>query len=134
MQIAQKVSWVALFPTTHQRKIFQTIAGSCEQFNIKIQTTPVFSPWSNGVCERHNQTLTTVLLKIKDDIKCNFETVLTLAVSIKNYLSSTDRFNPAQLVFIQNPSLPNIIRNILPAKEVITKSFDIASLLTITCC
>ena len=48
----------------------------CEKFNIKIQTTPVYSPWSKGVCERHNQTLTTILLKIKNDVKCYYETAL----------------------------------------------------------
>ena len=42
----------------------------CERFNIKIQTAPAFSSWSNSVCERNNQTLTTILLKIKDCVKC----------------------------------------------------------------
>ena len=55
----------------------------CERFNIKIQTTPAYSPWSNGVCERHNQTLTTILLKIKDDVKCDYETALAWALSAK---------------------------------------------------
>ena len=102
----------------------------CERFNINIQTTPAFIPWSNGVCERHNQTLTTILLKIKDDIECEFETALAWAVSAKNSLSSNSGFSPAQLVFSRNTSLPNFIRNILPAQEVITKSIDTPSHLT----
>ena len=28
-----------------------------ENFNIEIKTTAGFSPWSNGLLERHNQTL-----------------------------------------------------------------------------
>ena len=78
----------------HQRKFFrewqEVYRGNfhkmCERFNIKIQTTPAFSSWGNGVCERHNQTLTTILLKTKDDIKCDFETALAWVVSVKNYL------------------------------------------------
>ena len=102
----------------------------CERFNINIQTTPAFIPWSNGVCERHNQTLTTILLKIKDDIECGFETALAWAVSAKNSLSSNSGFSPAQLDFSRNTSLPNFIRNILPTQEVITKSIDTPSHLT----
>ena len=27
----------------------------CERFNIIVIATPSYSPWSNGLCERHNQ-------------------------------------------------------------------------------
>ena len=56
----------------------------CQQFNIKVKTTPSKSPWSNGLCERHNQTLTSMLLKIKEDMKCNYEIALSWAVCAKN--------------------------------------------------
>ena len=48
----------------------------CKKFNIKIQTIPSKIPWSNRLCECHNQTLTTTLLKVKDDAGCAYETAL----------------------------------------------------------
>ena len=38
--------------------IGKSLNEMCQQFNIKVKTTPSKSPWSNGLCERHNQTLT----------------------------------------------------------------------------
>ena len=35
----------------------------CENFNIEVKTTAAYSPWSNGLCERHNQTLTNIMQK-----------------------------------------------------------------------
>ena len=58
--------WIAVFGAPN--KVFSDNGGEflgeappkmCEMFNIKIQTTPAYSPWSDGVCVRHNQTLTT---------------------------------------------------------------------------
>ena len=55
--------WMSLFGVP--RKIFSDNGGEfigdefydmCESFNIKIDTTPSYSPRSNGLCERHNQT------------------------------------------------------------------------------
>ena len=57
-----------------------------QKFNIKIQTTPSYSPWSNEVCERQNQTLTSMLLKFKGSEKCDYDTALAWAVSAKNSL------------------------------------------------
>ncbi|XP_056150199.1 centromere-associated protein E [Lampris incognitus] len=34
-----------------------------ENFNIEMKTTAGYSPWSNGLLERHNQTLTDIILK-----------------------------------------------------------------------
>ena len=70
----------------------------CETFNIKLLTTSACSPWSKRVCDRHNQTLTTILLKIKDDVKCDYEIALAWTLSAKN-------------------SLPNFIEKNLPAQE-----------------
>ena len=58
----------------------------CKAFTIKIDSTPLYSPWSNGLCERHNQTLTKMFLKIREDIKCDMDTALVWAVSAKNTL------------------------------------------------
>ena len=35
-----------------------TFRDMCDKFNIKVKTTAAYSSWSNGLCERHNQTLT----------------------------------------------------------------------------
>ena len=79
---------------------------------------------------RHNQTLTTILLKIKDDVKCDYETALAWALSAKNSLSNNNGYRPTQLLLGKNPNLPNFIENNLPAQEPSTKSFHIATRLT----
>ena len=58
----------------------------CEAFNVKIDSTPSYSPWSNRLCKRHNQTPTKMFLKIREDIKCDMDTALVWAVSAKNTL------------------------------------------------
>ena len=81
-------NWVGIFGAL--KKVFTDNGGEfdssifhelCEKF--KIPTTPLYSPWSNGVCERQNQTLTLMLLKIKDSEKCDNDTPLAWAVSPK---------------------------------------------------
>ena len=39
----------------------------CENFDIKIKPTAAESPWSNGICERHNTIIKETLLKMKED-------------------------------------------------------------------
>ena len=127
--------WIAVFGAPN--KVFSDNGGEfvgeafhemCERFNIKIQTTtPAYSPGSNGVCERHNQTLTTILLKIKDDVKCDYETALAWALSAKNSLSNNNGYSPTQLILGKNANLSNFIENNLPAQEPSTKSFHIAT-------
>ena len=38
----------------------------CENLNIKTKTTAAESPWSNGICERHDAIITETL-KVKED-------------------------------------------------------------------
>ena len=97
--------------------IGQSFLEMCEQFNIRVRTTSSKSPWGNGRCERHNQTLTTILLKIKDDVGFDYVTALSWAVSAKNTLYSYNEFTPSQLVFGSNATLPNFINNQLPAES-----------------
>uniref|UniRef100_A0AAV2MPS7 Integrase catalytic domain-containing protein n=1 Tax=Knipowitschia caucasica TaxID=637954 RepID=A0AAV2MPS7_KNICA len=40
------------------------IRDMAENFNIETKTTAGYSPWSNGLLERHNMTLTEILLKM----------------------------------------------------------------------
>ena len=51
-----------------------------ESFNTKISTKHAESPWCNGICERHNAILTEILLKVKDDINCQWDTTLACAL------------------------------------------------------
>ena len=125
-------TWISIFSAP--QKIFSDNGGEfisdqfhdvCERFNIKIPTSPSYSPWSNGLCESHNQTLTTTLLKVKEDTKCDFDTALAWAVCAKHSLINNNGFSPSQLVFGRNTNLPNFINNKLPAQETTCKSFDI---------
>ena len=56
----------------------------CGNFNINVSVTASFSPWSNSTCERHNHLITTMLLKIRDDVKCSYDAALAWTISAKN--------------------------------------------------
>ena len=67
--------WISIFGAP--RKVCSDNGGEfigedfidmCESFGIKVSTSASYSPWSNGVVERHNQTLTNILLKLKEDV------------------------------------------------------------------
>ena len=89
-----------------------------EKFNIKIMTTAAESPWSNGVCERLNAVLGGMVNKILCDYPgTDLEIALAWAVSARNALSTFSGFSPNQLLFGQNPSLPGVFYDDLPALE-----------------
>ena len=73
--------------------ISDRFADMCEKFNIKLQTTPSKSPWSNGLCERCNQTLTTTLLKVKDHTSCDYETAFSWALCAKTSFIINNSFS-----------------------------------------
>ena len=110
--------WISLFSAP--KRIFGDNGGEfvsdsfyemCEKFNIKVTTTASYSPWSNGLCERHNQFLTNMLDKIHSDVKCDYDIALAWAVSAKNALINHNGFSPAQLVFGRNCNLPNAVND-----------------------
>lgn len=40
-----------------------------ENINIEVKLqTAAYNPWSNGLLERHNQTLTEILMKVTTDV------------------------------------------------------------------
>jgi len=98
------------------------VRDMAENFNIEVKTTPAYSPWSNGLLERHNQTLTEILLKVKDENKIDWETALNWALMAKNALHSVHGYSPYQLVFGQNPNLPGVLTDQPPALEGTTMS------------
>ena len=50
------------------------IREMAEKFNMEVKTTAAYSPWSNGPLERHNQTLTEIMLIVKQDNGCYWKT------------------------------------------------------------
>lgn len=125
--------WVSVFGAP--KKILSDNGGEfnskdfismCENFNISVFTTPGYSPWSNGLCERHNKTLTETLLKVKENNDLNWETALAWSVAAKNSLINNNGFSPNQLVFGGEVNLPSIFSDKLPAQECVTTSQAIA--------
>jgi len=98
------------------------VQDMAENFNMEIITTAGYSPWSNGLLERHNQTLTEILLKIKHDKQLDWETAISWALMAKNSLQNVHGYSPYQLVFGRNPNLPSTLIDRPPALEGTTTS------------
>ena len=59
-----------------------------ESFNLEVKATGSHSPFSNGICERHNALLTDTLEKVtRDHPEIDLDTRLTYACMAKNSLS-----------------------------------------------
>ena len=98
------------------------VRDMCENFNIEVKTTAAESPWSNGLLERHNQTLTFIMKKVKAERDCDWETALRWALIAKNCLSNVLGYSAYQLVFGRNPNLPSTLTDRLPSLEGTTMS------------
>ena len=114
--------WIALFGAPN--KILsdnggefnnQELQDMSENSNIEIMTTAAESPWSNGVCERHNAVIGDMVTKIVAETKCSLEIALAWAVNAKNSLHNVYGYSPNQLVFGRNPNLPSVINDKSPA-------------------
>ena len=125
--------WISLFGAP--QKVISDNGGEfdsnefrdlCENFNITVKTTPAYSPWSNGLCEKHNHMLAETVLKVKEDNKCDWETALAWSVCAKNSLISSKGFSPYQLVLGRNVNLPTVLSDKLPALEGQTESPTVA--------
>ena len=57
-----------------------------------------------------------------EDVKCDMETALAWAVSLKNGLQNHGRYSPNQLVFGTNVNLPSVITDLAPALKSLTSS------------
>lgn len=98
------------------------VRDMAENFNICIITTAGYSPWSNGLLERHNQPLTEILMKIKHEQDLDWETALNWALMAKNSLHNVHGYSPYQLVFGRNPNIPSALTDQPPALEGTTTS------------
>ena len=94
-----------------------------EQFNVEICTTAAYSPWSNGICERNHYIVDTCVQKMmEDDPTMSLEVALAWAVNAKNSMQNHLGFSPIQLVVGNNPNLPSVLYNQLPAHEEVKVS------------
>ena len=116
------LNWIVLFGAP--KKVLSDNGGEFsnvlmrdlgEKFNIRIMNTAAEAPWSNGICERQNAVLGDSVRKIMASVKCDLEIALAWAISARNCLSNHSGYSPNQLVFGNNPSLPNIYINKPPA-------------------
>lgn len=98
------------------------VRDMCENFNIENKTTPGYSPWSNGLLERHNMVLTEILLKVKEENSCDWSTALHWSLMAKNSLNNVHGYSPYQLVFGCTPNLPSVLVDKPPALEGTTIS------------
>ena len=101
----------------------------CERMNIVIKTTAAESPWSNGLCERHNAILSDVYQKTMAESKCSKKTALCWAIHSKNSLANVHGFSPYQLAIGYTPNLPNVLSNKLPANEDFSTSGYLSEIL-----
>ena len=90
----------------------------CSILNVQKITTAAESPFQNGICERNHAIVDNMLEKMKEQCpKTPEEILLCWANMAKNSLQMCYEFCSYQLVFGQNPNLPNIMTNKLPALE-----------------
>ena len=75
----------------------------CEMFNIEMAKTAAESPWSNGLCERHNGVTEESIRKVMEDNgDMSLETAVVWAVSAKKTLINNG-YSPNMIVFRRNP-------------------------------
>ena len=102
--------------------VFHTM---CEQLGTQVQTTAAESPFSNGICERHNQTLNHMFLKLREDYpRVSTSILLEQAVFAKNCLVNSNGFSPYQLVYGRNPNIPTML-NATPANHELRTTSDL---------
>ena len=123
--------WVTIFGVPHSTLTdnggefdnchFRSMA---ENYGIKLTTTAAYSPWSNGICERHNSALTETYNKLRSDTSFQLSkgALMRYACLAKNSLLNQSGFTPQQLVFGENPSVPTVMSSDVPALENVTTS------------
>ena len=87
------IMWISIFGTAKKFMVDnggefdnEDYRSLCENLNIRICTTPAYSPWSNGLVERHNAILGNMITKIMNNEDVSLEIATAWAVSAKNTL------------------------------------------------
>ena len=88
-----------------------------ESLNVRVLCTAGESPWSNGLVERHNATLSEMLHRVTAENAMEFETALAWALQAKNSLTNVHGFSPAQLAIGYTPQIPDVMNSKPPALE-----------------
>lgn len=87
-----------------------------ERFNIGFSTTATQAHFSNGVVERHNQTLKTMVSRLlADHPGTNAQELLDLACLAKNSMGQHNGATPFQLMSGSTPRFPAALTDGLPA-------------------
>ena len=97
-----------------------------QNLNSVLRTTAAYSPWSNGLVERHNAILGEMVVKTLEDVQCSLDIAVSWAVSAKNTLANVHGFSANQLVFGSNPNTPSVLNNAPPALEGVSTSETVA--------
>ena len=91
--------------------------------NVQLCTTAGESLFQNGLCERVHVISDMMLLKLEADYgKMISQTLLSRANIARNALQMGNGYSSHQLVLGENPNLPNIMQDTLPALEGTTCS------------
>lgn len=86
------------------------------QLGVELLTTAGASPWQNGLCEKNHQIVDMILTKLNAEYpKTSTHVLLKWANMAKNSLQMHNGYSSHQLVYGQNPNLPNIVQSDLPA-------------------
>ena len=100
----------------------------CSVLNVFTNTTAAESPFQNGLCERVHSVTDMMLLKLRaDHPEIDIEVLLCWACNAKNSLQMWHGFSSYQLVFGQNPNLPNVMTDNPPALQGSTSSEVLAT-------
>ena len=91
--------------------------------NVEICTTAAESPFQNGLCERNHSVVDTMLLKLKEEYpNIPIDVLLSWACMAKNSLQMWNGFSSHQIVFGQNPNIPNVMTDNIVALDGKTSS------------
>ncbi|CAG2192303.1 unnamed protein product [Mytilus edulis] len=100
----------------------QFFRDMAENLIMSVKTTAGYSPWSNGIVERHNATLTETVNKVRERSNLSWETAISWAVNAKNSLVNVYGYSPYQIVFGRHLNLPSTLVNKPTALEGETMS------------
>ena len=94
--------------------------------NVHVLTTPAEAPWCNGIVERHNQVIGSMMEKLWEDGSRNLKQNLAWCLNSKNSMENNNGFTPYQLSIGINPTLPDNLNAKLPAFQGVTSSEVVA--------
>ena len=88
----------------------------CENLNKEVMKTAAESPWQNVLCEQNDCSTDRCLEKIlEDDPEMPLNIAPVWAINVKNSLQMWNGLSSYQLVFGQNPNIPNVMTDKPPA-------------------